>query len=288
MYFVKQPLKRRSHKPSALVGDIHSKTCKWRESCNSRLLTLKFLAPYVFNGNREPGKMDNLLVSDTSTSLSHSLLLPVKAKPRLEGWIQTLCEELNCRRKPEIPGNSSKCLETASLCPIYALTAQWGASGAFMEQLYAPESKPWFSGSLRGSRRSGTVLCWHSHGDPPPACSTASSSAIPIQTDCWDLHCWQKKPKQNQKPGRTQMEIVQVETKGITWLAKHSLFHLTALRSLQHNSSLSSPLLSSPLRHHLPSKILGSSYLYAFKIRKAQDIPRSKIIIFYKHIQQTY
>lgn len=40
------------------------------------------------------------------------------------------------------------------------------------------------------------------------------------------------------------MEIVQVETKGGTRLAKRSLFRLTALRSLQHNSSLSSPLLS--------------------------------------------
>lgn len=67
------------------------------------------------------------------------------------------------------------------------------------------------------------------------------------------------------------METVQVETKGITRLAKRSLFHLTALRSLQHNS-----YLSSPLRHHLPSKILGSGYLSTFKIRKAQDIPLSK------------
>lgn len=138
-------------------------------------------------------------------------------------------------------------------------------------------------GRLTGSRRSGTVLCWHSHRDPPPACSTASSSAIPIQTDCWDntdLTLLLRKIKQK---GRTQMEIVQVETKGITRLAKRSLFRLTALRSLQHNSSL-----SSPLRHHLPSKISGSGYLYTLKIRKAQDIPQSKIIIFYKHVQQTY
>lgn len=141
MSFVKQPL---SHQLSALVGNIHSKTCKWRESCNSRLLTFKFLAPYVLNGNREPGKMDNLLVSDTSNILSHSLFFPAKAKPKPEGWIQTLSEE-NCRIKPEIPGNSSKCLETAFLYPIYLWTAQWGASGAFMEQLYAPESNPWVS-----------------------------------------------------------------------------------------------------------------------------------------------
>lgn len=46
---------------------------------------LQFLASYVFNGNREPGKMDNLLVSDTIKILSHSLLFPVKAKPKREG-----------------------------------------------------------------------------------------------------------------------------------------------------------------------------------------------------------
>lgn len=44
------------------------------------------------------------------------------------------------------------------------------------------------------------------------------------------------------------MERVQVETKGITRLAKGSLFRLTALRSLQHNSSLSSQT-SSPLQN---------------------------------------
>lgn len=103
---------------------------------------LQFLASYVFNGNREPGKMDNLLVSDTIKILSHSLLFPVKAKPKREGWIQTPYEELNCSRKPEIPGNSNKCLESASQYLIYPQPAQWGASGAFMEQLYAAESNP--------------------------------------------------------------------------------------------------------------------------------------------------
>lgn len=138
-------------------------------------------------------------------------------------------------------------------------------------------------GRLTGSRRSGTVLCWHSHRDPPPACSTASSSAIPIQTDCWDntdltLLLRNKKPKRQDTDGNSPSR-----NKGGTRLAKRSLFRLTALRSLQHNSSL-----SSPLRHHLPSKISGSGYVYTFNIRKAQAIPRSKIIIFYKHVQQTY
>lgn len=39
------------------------------------------------------------------------------------------------------------------------------------------------------------------------------------------------------------MEILQLETKGITWLAKRGLFHLTALRSCQYSilDSTSSP-----------------------------------------------
>lgn len=110
----------------------------------------KFLAPCVFNGNREPGKMDNLLVSDTSNILFHLLLFLMKAKPKLEGWIQAPYKELNCRRKPELPGNSSKCLETASQYLIYPQTVQWGASGAFMEQLCAPQSNPWVSRQAQG------------------------------------------------------------------------------------------------------------------------------------------